>query len=237
MKRIRSTRENGLKPSAFRSEAPNRATPITAAAPASKCAHSTQLVDTQLVAEAQRLEEVFVRTNPAPALSEEEIAFDESLKEGEYLVAARKAREDVFADPRSPEAAKMARPYATPNTLPPESGVVTAPLQSQTDNEQLGEQFAVLNQELKRISNLASGKRRFSEEDARKGFPAFHLWDVLDNSNIDSSTRSDWFTNSCQRFGDQEGRFDFIGKLTGRSSATAYDIYKERPSRKKRSLH
>jgi hypothetical protein len=45
-------------------------------------------------------------------LSEEEIADDEALKEGEYRDAARKAREDVFADSRSPEAAKRARPYA-----------------------------------------------------------------------------------------------------------------------------
>jgi DNA-binding CsgD family transcriptional regulator len=103
LKAKRSTRENGLKTSIFRSEAPNRATPITAV-PASNRAHSTQLV-----AEAQRLEEVFVRTNPAPALSEEEIAYDESLKQNEYLDAARKAREDVFADPRSPEDAKRAR--------------------------------------------------------------------------------------------------------------------------------
>jgi phage terminase Nu1 subunit (DNA packaging protein) len=199
--------------------------PITTV-PASR-AHSTQLVE-----EAQRLEDVFVRTIPAPALSEEEIAFDESLKEGEYLVAARKAREDVFADPRSPEAAKRARPYATPKTLLPESAVVTAPLQSQTDNEQLEEKTSWrieagkwANQRLEEgvtFARLVRGGKK--PETLRDQFPEF-FGEVVDK--LREPVRRELFEHAERSGMTSPQLLDYIAEPKCLSGSTLNDYRKE----------
>lgn len=97
------------------------------------------------------------------------------------------------------------------------------------------ERIATWDDELKHISRAARAKRRYREEDARKAFPHFTLWQAIDNSNLTETRRTELFGQTCQQFAKQPGRFELIGELTGRSAASAYDMYKKRPNRKKRS--
>jgi hypothetical protein len=105
-----------------------------------------------------------------------------------------------------------------------------------SDNERLGERMGEWNQELRSIARAAQAKRQYNEEIARKAFQHFTLWKAIDDSSLTTLRRGELFGQACQNFGSREGRFQLIGELTGMSLHTAYDIYKRRPSRKKRSL-
>ncbi len=105
---------------------------------------------------------------------------------------------------------------------------------SYSDNERLGERMGEWDKELRRISTAARAKRQYNEESARMAFPDFTLWKALDDSNLTALRRCELFGQRCQNVGSQDGRFQLIGELTGISPFTAYDIYKRRPSRKKR---
>jgi hypothetical protein len=120
-------------------------------------------------------------------------------------------------------------------TPPTPSEQTSSPSPSHDDSERLAEQMAEWNRDLVRISRAAQAKRQYQEKDARKDFPELTLWKALDDSNINPLRRREFFANPWQNFGTQVRRFDLIGQLTGRASSTAYDIYKRRPSRRKRS--
>lgn len=106
---------------------------------------------------------------------------------------------------------------------------------NQSDHERLGEQMREWDRELRRIANAARGKRQYDEKNARITFPDFTLWKAIDESNLTMLRRCELFGHACQTVGTRDGRFEFIGELTGMSPYTAYDIYKRRPGRKKRS--
>lgn len=54
---------------------------------------------------------------------------------------------------------------------------------------ELGAEIAEYNNDLKRISNAAKGKRRYSEEQARKDFKELRLWAAIDNSQLSRERR------------------------------------------------
>lgn len=138
----------------------------------------------------------------------------------------------LFADNLEP-VAKVSGSTATPilpaivSSAPPSPGY--------SDVERLAEQMGEWDRELKRVARVAQAKRQYREEDARKDFPDLTLWKAVDNSNLSKVRRREFFKNPCQTFGSKDGRFDLIGELTGRAASSAYDIYKQRPNRKKRS--
>ena len=99
-------------------------------------------------------------------------------------------------------------------------------------NQILAIKFDRWNKELEHIATLAQGKRQFSEDQARKELPILDIWNAIDESRVTELRRREVFKHAAINFGDQERRFDFIGELTGRAGATAYDIYKNRPGRK-----
>jgi hypothetical protein len=101
-------------------------------------------------------------------------------------------------------------------------------------NERLGEQMGQWDLELRRIAKAGQAKRQYHQENARIAFPDFTIWQAIDESNLSMLRRGELFGQACQRVASRDGRFELIGDLTGMSPYTAYDIYKQRPSRKKR---
>jgi hypothetical protein len=129
---------------------------------------------------------------------------------------------------------KIVVPADTEHSSPPEQRPALTP-KSYSDRERLGERMGEWDRELRRIAKAARAKRQYHEANARVAFPDFTLWKAIDDSNLTPIRRCELFGQACQNVGRQDGRFELIGELTGMSPFTAYDIYKQRPSRKKRS--
>jgi hypothetical protein len=131
-------------------------------------------------------------------------------------------------DSGNESATKVDRTNSSPRRLHPNKV-------NQRDNERLGERMGEWDRELRRIAKAARAKRQYNEEDARIAFPDFTLWKAIDDSNVTMLRRRELFGPACQTVGSRDGRFELIGELTAMSPYTAYDIYKLRPSRKRRS--
>jgi hypothetical protein len=84
-----------------------------------------------------------------------------------------------------------------------------------------GKQGACLDGELRHIEATARRKRQYSEAEARRDFPNFELWKVVDRSSrLSVDQRNAFFENPSHSFSSREQRHDFIGLLQGQAGST-----------------
>jgi hypothetical protein len=122
------------------------------------------------------------------------------------------------------EAAKVLRKTARADT---KEGSAVA------ERAALGMKFETYADELRHIAEAARSKRRHSYEQARRDFPDFEIWSVIDSSSSLSAKRRDQLFKNPSEFSKQPSRFSFIGELHNMAKDTAYDYFKDRPKTKR----